>query len=314
MDDSELRLGYLVFGVRSMPAWTDFCTRMLGLPPPSRNDDGSVGWRLDDAAQRLVVTEDGADDLVAFGIEAASDWALDAAIGRLRAAGHEVGAADPALARARRVRRVHVTRDPAGNAVELFAAPEAAPEPFRSDAFPRGFVTGALGMGHLALAHDDLEAMEDFYGAMGFAATERLHTKVGPLEIRGTFLHCNRRHHSLALFRLPSSKRVHHFMLQAQDHMDVGRAYERARALGVPPSLTLGQHPDPDGTFSFYAATPSGFDFEIGAGSRLIEPSGWAAERTTATSSWGHQPTWRLKLRLLRALLSRRRAPALRAG
>ena len=82
------------------------------------------------------------------------------------------------------------------------------------------------GMGHLVLVHEDLQAMESFYTTVGFDVTERLHAKVGPISIDGTFMHCNRRHHSLALFHLPSGKRLHHFMLQARDHIDVGRAYE----------------------------------------------------------------------------------------
>ena len=169
-------------------------------------------------------------------------------------------------------------------------------------------------MGHAVLVSRDLEAMERFYaGALGFGVTERLETRVGPITVRGVFLHCNARHHSLALFDLPSARRLHHFMLQANAHMDVGRAFERARERKVPLSLDLGQHPAPDGTFSFYGMTPSGFDFEVGAGSGEIEPQAWSVVRTTQTSSWGHKPQWRLKWRMVSALVSqrlRRRAAA----
>jgi catechol 2,3-dioxygenase-like lactoylglutathione lyase family enzyme len=155
------------------------------------------------------------------------------------------------------------------------------------------------------LVSHDLPAMEAFYGqVLGFGVTERLDTQVGPIAIRGIFMHCNARHHSLALFDLPSAKRLHHFMLQANDVMDVGRARERAAELGVPLAHELGQHPHPDGTFSFYGITPSGFDFEIGAGSGEIDPATWGATRTAVTSSWGHRPQWRLKLRMARALVA----------
>jgi hypothetical protein len=40
-------------------------------------------------------------------------------------------------------------------------------------------------------------------------------------------------------------------------------------------SLGLGQHPAPDETFSFYAVTPSGFDFDVGAAGKEIELEGW---------------------------------------
>src|SRR5690606_17120633 len=119
---------------------------------------------------------------------------------------------------------------------------------------------------------------------------------------------CNRRHHSLALLELPLRRRLHHFMLQVPDLHDVGRAYERALRHKVPMSLGLGQHPAPDGTFSFYGATPSGFDFEIGAGSREIEPDAWRIQHTALTSAWGHRPTWRARLRMASGLVRHRLA------
>lgn len=305
--DTDLRLGYLVVGARKPADWAAFCDRMLGLPAPCRNADGSLGWQVDAAAQRLIVADDQRDDLLAVGLECSNDAVLDALLARLAAAGHAAPAADAAACRARRVQRLHCVQDPAGNQVELFTGLAAADQPFASACFPGGFVTGALGLGHAVLVHGDLAAMEAFYvGLLGFGVTQRLHTRAGPVEVRGVFLHCNRRHHSLALFDLPSRKRLHHFMLQARDHMDVGRAFERAKAAKVPLSLSIGQHPDPDGTFSFYGATPSGFDFEIGAGSGEIDPAGWQAVRTGSTSSWGHQPQLRLKLRMAGALLARK--------
>ena len=74
----------------------------------------------------------------------------------------------------------------------------------------------------------------------------------------------------------------------------------------MPLSLGLGQHPDPDGTFSFYGATPSGFDFEIGAGTREIDPHGWQVQATQTTSSWGHKPQLRMQLNMARHLVARK--------
>lgn len=301
----KLRMGYLVLGVSKIERWKDFCERMLGLPAPVSNTDGSLGWRIDANAQRLIVQEAADDDLQALGIDCIDTQGLEAAVGRLADGGVHVTPGGPALLAARRVEQVYVAQDPAGNTLELFCGMQQAREPFRSAAFPGGFHTGDLGFGHAVLVSHDLAAMESFYGLLpGFGVTERLHTKVGPIEIRGTFMHCNARHHSLALFDLPSAKRLHHFMLQANDAMDVGRAMERARDLGVPLALDLGQHPKPDGTLSFYGITPSGFDFEIGAGSGEIDPDSWGTMKTAVTSSWGHRPQWRLKLRMAHALVA----------
>ncbi|WP_076999921.1 VOC family protein [Variovorax sp. KK3] len=311
----DLRLGYLVFEVRRPTRWADFCHHMLGLQAPVANVDGSHGWQLDEAAQRLIVREGPSDDLAAIGLECGDAAALDRLLARLREAGITVQHADAHLHASRRVQRLHRCADPAGNTIELFIGMDRAPAPFASQAFPDGFHTGEAGLGHAVLVSHDLDAMETFYRLLGFGVTERLATRVGPMDIRGVFLHCNRRHHSIALFDMPLSKRIHHFMLQAERLADIGIAFERAQRHKVPLSLELGQHPDPDGTFSFYGATPSGFDFEIGAGTRSIEPEGWDTQHTSVTSTWGHKPRLRLQLKMAAGLIAQKlsRAPRQRA-
>jgi len=307
----DLRLGYLVFEARRPARWTAFCQHMLGLPASAANADGSLGWQIDEACQRLIVQEGPADDLVALGLECANDEVLDTLIQRLRQAGVAVTTADAALRNARHVQRLHRCTDPCGNSVELFTGLAPAAQPFASQAFPEGFRTGELGLGHAVLVSHDLAAMEAFYvGLLGFGVTERLATRVGPIDIRGVFLHCNRRHHSIALFDMPLSKRIHHFMLQAERLSDIGIAFERARRHKVPLSLELGQHPDPDGTFSFYGATPSGFDFEIGAATQTIDPAGWQTQHTDVTSAWGHKPKLRLQLKMAAGLIAQKMSGA----
>lgn len=308
----DLCLGYLVFEVRRPARWAAFCREMLGLPEPLCNADGSLGWQLDESSQRLMVREGPADDLFAIGLQCASEAVLDGLLQRLRAAGVAVAAADEWTRRSRRVWRLHHCVDPAGNRVELFVGLEPAAQAFSSAHFPAGFHMGTHGLGHAVLVAHDLQSMEAFYGGLiGFGVTERLETQVGPIHFRGVFLHCNPRHHSLALFDLPLGRRLHHFMLQACRLSDVGRAFERARRHKVPLSLGLGQHPDPDGTFSFYGATPSGFDFEIGAGTQAIDPAGWKVHSTDVTSTWGHRPKlrlqWEMALGLIAGRLGRRK-------
>lgn len=311
----DLRLGYLVFEAKRPKRWSEFCHGTLGLPAPLINPDGSRGWQVDSHAQRLIVQKGPSDDLAAIGLQCASDEVLDHMARRIAQAGHAVEEGGERLCIARRVRRLVHTRDPAGNTVELFVDPDEAERAFASEAFPEGFRTGELGLGHAVLVSSDLAPMEAFYaGVLGFGVTERLATRAGPLDVRGTFMHCNARHHSIALFDLPLPKRLHHFMLQAARLADIGMAFERAQRQKVPLSLGLGQHPDPDGTFSFYGATPSGFDFEIGAGTREIDPHGWQVQATQTTSSWGHKPQLRTQLNMARHLLARklfaRRKPA----
>jgi 2,3-dihydroxybiphenyl 1,2-dioxygenase len=217
------------------------------------------------------------------------------------------GGGGVAARRRPRVDQLFWLHDPAGNRIELVAGQWDAEFPFQSPHYEGGFNTTGQGFGHVALVCDGLLAMEQFYvDTLGFGVSERLSTRVGPLAVRGTFMHCNARHHSLALFALPLKKRLHHFMLEANDLSSVGLAYERALATQTPLSLGLGQHPQPDGTFSFYAGTPSGFDYEIGWGGNRIEPQTWRVRKSNVTSSWGHRPHWRLQLKMAWAWLRSR--------
>lgn len=303
----RMKLAYLALEVRRIEAWRAFAAQTLGLPEPAAHPDGSLGYRLDEAAQRLVLCRGNADDVAAVGLELADEAAL--AELRARLARHRIGCgeADRALCRARRVERLLFFHDPAGTRLEAVLGVERGAQPFGSPHFPGGFGSDATGFGHVVLAARDVAALEAFYvGVLGFAVSERLRARVGPLHVHGAFLHCNRRHHSLALMALPQAKKLHHFMLEARAVVDVLRAHERARAQRVPFSLGLGQHPDPDGTVSFYGRTPSGFDFEIGAGGSEIEPDGWRELASHTTSSWGHRPTLGLRLRAARGLLASR--------
>jgi hypothetical protein len=63
-------------------------------------------------------------------------------------------------------------------------------------------------------------------------------------------------------------------MLEVGSMDDVGRAYDRCLAAGVPIASTLGVHPN-DRMFSFYARTPSWFDLELGWGDRKIDDATW---------------------------------------
>ena len=64
-----MKLAYLVFDVRRPDRWASFAERTLGLPTPVANTDGSLGYRLDDAAQRLIVQAGRGDDVAALGLK-----------------------------------------------------------------------------------------------------------------------------------------------------------------------------------------------------------------------------------------------------
>jgi len=108
----------------------------------------------------------------------------------------------------------------------------------------------------------------------------------GGARVSVVFLHCNARHHSVALAEMPGPKRLHHFMLQMASLTDVGRALDRAGAAGWDVCRTLGQHTN-DRMVSFYVRSPSGFEVEIGWGGIEVD-SEWSTRHYMSGSIWGH--------------------------
>lgn len=300
----KINLAYLALQVRDLARWRQFAADMLGLPAPATNDDGTLALRLDDRAHRFILRQGAADDIDALGWEVANQQDFDGVVARAQAAGANPAVGDAALCHARHVERlVHFT-GPDAVRNELVIGLGQASTAFASTLMPGGFRTGAMGLGHAVLSSTDMQQAASFYrDVLGMRLSQELQCRIGPIEIGGVFLHCNPRHHSLALFQIPTKGRMHHVMIEANDLRDVGGAWERAQELKVPIILTLGQHPEPDGMVSFYGMTPSGFDFEIGAAGRLIDPDNFEPITIHVTSDWGHHPTVRAKWNLISAAI-----------
>jgi 2,3-dihydroxybiphenyl 1,2-dioxygenase len=298
-------LAYLVFEVRDLAQWRRFAADMLGLPMAAPNGDGTLALRLDDRVHRFLLRQGAADDVDALGWEVADRKDFDAVVARAQAAGANPSAGDAALCRDRHVDRLAHFTGPDGVRNEIVIGLGRANAPFASTLMPGGFRTGGMGLGHAVLSSSDSQSAASFYrDVLGMRLSQDMQIKIGPIGIGGVFLHCNPRHHSLALFQMPTRGRMHHFMIEANDMRDVGRAWERAKKLKVPITLTLGQHPEPDCMVSFYGITPSGFDFEVGAAGRLIDSDNFVPTTIHATSDWGHHPTIRAKWNLISAAIA----------
>jgi 2,3-dihydroxybiphenyl 1,2-dioxygenase len=284
-----LQLGYLGFEVSDLAAWERFATSDLGLELAARREDGELLLRLDEHAYRLALTPGPADDLAFVGWQVQDASALDAIVGRLRAAGVTVEEGTSELAEKRCVERLAVLRDPAGNRLELFCGPDMARTQFGSPLVPSGFVAGDLGLGHLVVTANDRKEHERFYTELlGFRVSDHIVTKLGKFEIDLSFLHVNDRHHSLA-FGGQQAKRIHHFMLEVNSVDDVGRAFDRMIRSRTPIANTMGRHPN-DRMVSFYAKTPSGFQVEFGSGGVVVDDATWVPQTYDSVSEWGHLP------------------------
>ncbi len=282
------QLGYLGFGVRDLDAWEAFMTKVLGLGLVHKRDDGTMAFRMDDHAQRFVVQPDSADDLLFIGWQVTDQAALDAAAARLREAGVEVSVGSAGECALRKATALIKFADPGGVPVEIFHGPAMAVEPFKSDYVGSQFVAGEMGLGHLVISTKSRDESRDFYiNVLGFKLSDYITCDIGGYHVDIAFLHINPRHHSLAMGgQMP--KRMHHFMLEVTHIDDVGLAYDRARDHGVIIEQELGRHPN-DRMFSFYARTPSGFQFEFGWGGREIDDATWEPTTYHAISEWGHR-------------------------
>jgi 2,3-dihydroxybiphenyl 1,2-dioxygenase len=300
----KINLAYLALQVRDPARWRRFAVAMLGLPAPTINDDGTLALRLDDRVHRFILRQGAADDIDALGWEVAEQKDFDGIVARAQAAGAHPAMGDTALCKARHAKRLAHFTGPDGVRNELVMGLGQASTAFASKLMPGGFRTGAMGLGHAVLSSTDMHQAASFYrDVLGMRLSQEFHGGIGPIKVGGVFLHCNPRHHSLALFQIPTKGRLHHVMVEVNDMRDVGGAWERAQKLKVPIILTLGQHPEPDGMVSFYGMTPSGFDFEIGAAGKLIDPDNFEPITIHVTSDWGHHPTARAKWNLISAAI-----------
>lgn len=282
----DIELAYVGIEVPEPVALDAFLGEVIGLVPGSEPHT----WRNDRKAHRLIVQAGAANDVSFVGFEAADAAAFDRAVARLHDAGFATEEGD---GRARKVARLARTSAPWGVPVEVVVGLEDAPAPFASALVPGGFVTEGVGFGHAVFATPSFEESHRFLvDGLGLCQSDWLETEIAAgIELEVRFYHCNARHHSVALARAPFElpQRLHHLMVETNERDDVGAAFDRAWASALPIPNGLGRH-DNDGMFSFYVASPAGFQVEVGHGAKVIT-DGWSENRRyDRISAWGHQP------------------------
>ena len=279
-------LGYAGFGSDYLEDWRQFGSHLLGLQAVERGNS-QLAFRMDDRKQRIVIDRAMGEGARFFGWEVADAAELDALAARLEGAGIAVTAEPQTLADNRRVRALISFRDPAGNRLEAFYDAEIDDTPFKSGRSISGFRTGPLGLGHVVLTVENIDAVMPFYVDMlGFALSDYIEKP-----FRAYFFHINPRHHSLALIETGKNG-MHHLMVELFSLDDVGQCYDVALGEENRVSVTLGRHTN-DFMTSFYAKTPSSFMVECGWGGREIDPANWqAVEMTDGPSLWGHERVW----------------------
>lgn len=280
-------LAYVTFDVADLPSWIDLYTKVFGMEPATRGD-GSVVLRLDEMAQRISLFPTGRDGLRTVGWEVPNDAELEALVAGLGAAGLEVTRGDADLCAARGVEKLYRFHEPyLSLETELVLGQLSKRHPFVPTRAIAGYQTADMGLGHVVFHTHDVEGAVDFYTTtMGFAVSDYMAWD----DIEAVFLHCNRRHHSLAIMNLCMGRQsgaFNHLMVEAADYDDIGYAYDVVRDANIPLIMEMGKHTN-DHVQSFYIRTPGGYGIEYGYGGRRIDAD-WRVRSYDQPMLFGHR-------------------------
>lgn len=186
---------------------------------------------------------------------------------------------------------------PKGIAQEIYTTPVISPEPLRMLA--SGWVTGDSGMGHVAITSAKPTLMRGYFNTVFDARlTDYIDETISGVKLKIRFLRVDERHHSIAIAAVrglpidPVRTRVQHLNIQAAGLDDLARSYERVHELGFEMALSVGQNTN-DKELSYYARTPSGFEWEVGWNPLVIDETTWEPSTHQRISIWGHAPVGR---------------------
>jgi 3,4-dihydroxy-9,10-secoandrosta-1,3,5(10)-triene-9,17-dione 4,5-dioxygenase len=283
-------LSYIVTESTDVSRWQQYGEQVLGTASQPANG-GALYLKMDERDFRVLVVPGAADRYVASAWELANDADFDATVATLRQAGVAVSDGSDEERALRKMRRMAVFSDPAGNRHELVTGYTGADTPFVSPIGVQGFKTGKFGMGHTVLPAIPFdETLKLFRDVLGFGLSDVFNFQPGPDApvIRIYFLHAaSGRHHSLALAEMPSPSGCVHAMMEVNSMTDVGLAHDRLAKHEVKMMATLGEHEN-DRMTSFYIMTPGNFALEYGFGGIEVDPASWQTTHTQQVSIWGH--------------------------
>tara|TARA_R110001592_G_scaffold363371_1_gene685462 strand:+ start:67619 stop:68518 length:900 start_codon:yes stop_codon:yes gene_type:complete len=284
-------LGYVGLNVSDIDGWHALLTSVFALE--RRDSDSLHQYRMDTWSQRLSLHADTGDGIAYVGWEVTDEQAVDSLTRKLEAAGVHVEAL-PAKECSERAMLAGVWFvDPVmGVRHELFYGPTILSEQFAPARPMQGYITGDQGMGHVVLmTSQQTEAVHFFTNVLGFKVSDVM--DFGGEEwggyFRHVFMHCNSRHHSLAIMSPPTGDaegKLNHLALTVQSFDDVGYAYDIVRHQKIPVLMTLGKHVN-DLATSFYVGTPSQSAIEMTYGGISVGEN-WTVKHYDDTKIWGH--------------------------
>ncbi|WP_262057324.1 VOC family protein [Streptomyces sp. STR69] len=289
----SVHLGYLVIETNRFADWRRFGTDAIGMHRDDL-DAGLMRFRLDDQECRFLLRSGPAEDVVATGWHIDDHATFEQIEARIRAHGVPVVEGSKEEAELRGVERLLRFPGPKGITQEIYTAPVLTPEPLRMLA--SGFVTGDSGLGHVAITSTKPAQLRGYFNTVFDARlTDCIDETISGVKLKIRFLRVNERHHSIAVAAVrglpidPVRTRVQHLNVQVTTLDDVAQSYQRVCELGFDMALSVGQHTN-DKELSYYARTPSGFEWEVGWNPIVIDETTWEPSTHQGISIWGHLP------------------------
>lgn len=290
----KVHLGYLVVETEKFADWRRFGRDAIGMHLDETLPD-VLRFRLDDNACRFLLQRGPAEDTTALGWEIDDHATFETIEARVRGHGVPVTEGSSEEAALRGVERFVRFPGPNGLTQEIYVTANKGSEPLRLAA-TGGFVTGVDGMGHVAIATRKPHQMRGYYSTVFDARlSDYIDETISGLKFKIRFLRVNERHHTVAIAsvnRLPLNPirtRIQHCNVQVAELGEMTQAYQRVKQLGFDMALSVGQHTN-DKELSFYAVTPSGFEWEVGWNPIVVNESTWEPTTHQGISIWGHTP------------------------
>jgi len=288
----NVHLGYIVIDTEKLGEWRRFGRDAIGMHLDETLPD-VMRFRLDDNACRFLLRRGPAEDVTALGWHIDDHRTFDEILSRVAGHGVPVSEGTAEEAELRGVERLVRFPGPNGLAQEIFTRPTTGDAPLDM-AVRGGFVTGEAGIGHVAVTSKKPHQVRGYYNTVFDARlTDYIDETISGLRFKIRFLRVNERHHSVAIAavnRLPINPirtRVQHLNVQVADLDDMTASYQRVKDLGFHMALAVGQHTN-DRELSYYAMTPSGFEWEVGWNPIVVDEKTWEPTTYQGISVWGH--------------------------
>jgi len=290
----RVHLGYVVIETQKLGDWRRFGRDAIGMHLGDWSTE-TMRFRLDDNECRFLVQRGPAEDVTALGWQLDDHETFDTVVARVKHHGVPVTEGTDGEAALRGVERLVRFPGPNGLAQEVFTRAWTGAAPLQM-VTGGGFVIGTAGMGHVAVTTTKPHQVRGYYDTVFDARlSDYIDETISGVKVKIRFLRVNERHHTVAIAAVnrmpmnPIRTRVQHVNIQVAELDDMTSAYQRVKGLGFRMALGVGQHTN-DRELSFYAVTPSGFEWELGWNPIVVDETTWEPTTHQGISIWGHTP------------------------